>query len=123
MAIKKISVSFDIDMDAFMKMLQIGNSGMHINVFGDTPKVPKMRGPKLLEAPERVGAKRLILNHLVKNKDRDVTTKELGELLKESKYAKGTHSSQLHMLVMNGFVRRGKDGYRPTVKGVNHVEG
>lgn len=118
MPIKKVSVTFDLDMDVFMKVLHHGNTGVRVEMFADAK-----HSPKLLPPPDRVGARKLILDYLVKNKDRDVVPSELAKICTEHQYAKGTHSSTLHMLVMKGFVKHGKDGYRPTAKAVSNGEG
>ena len=63
MALKKLRISFDLDMELLAKILTHTNTGMKIDVFGDQPKPPK-----LLAAPRegRTPARILILQHLLK---------------------------------------------------------
>ena len=120
MPIKKINVSFDIDAEIFMKMLQHGNSSMKIEVFGDTPKVSKKDAQKLLPAPERVGAKNIIMDYAKAHAEAGFTPKEVLPLVVAAGYSKSTHSPQLMWLMSKGYLKR-KDGqYFPTAKGLTY---
>jgi hypothetical protein len=118
MPIKKINVTFELDMNTFVQMIALGNSGMRFDVYGDTPKVKKEQ--KLLEGPPRIGAKNILLACLSKNKDKSVSAKELSQACMEGGYAKNSASPQLHVLMKNGKVKKTKDGYQITAKGLNN---
>jgi hypothetical protein len=125
MPIKKIHVGFDIDMEVFMKMLQHGNSSMNINVYGDDPSPSKQNksSQKLLAPPKRMGARKLILNYLVKHSDQAFASTELKNLVVERGYATGTSSSQLHGLLVLGMIKRTKYGkYQATAKAIANGE-
>jgi hypothetical protein len=113
MAVKKISVTFELDMEVFMKVLQHGNSAVRVDMYGD-----RKESPKLLAAPqpERPGAKKLMIEFMTKNKDRDVQAKELKLMLVENGYSPSTYGSQLHLMMLDGIIKRSKDGYRLTAK-------
>jgi hypothetical protein len=118
MPIKKIHVGFDIDMDVFMKMLQHGSSGVRVDFLGDTPKQPK--GPKLLEAPKRVGTKNIVMDFAKARKDDGFAPKELAPLIEAAGYSPTSHSPALVWLTARGFLKR-KDGvYFATTKGMTY---
>ena len=117
MPMKKIHVEFVLDAEVFMRMLQHGNSGMKIDVYGDTPKAKKEER-KLLPAPERKGAKALMLDFIVKHQP--VESRALSAMVVENGYAKGTCSSQIHLLLKEKMVKRVRGKYVATEKAVSH---
>jgi hypothetical protein len=117
MPMKKIHVEFVLDAEVFMKMLQHGNSGMKIDVYGDTPKTKK-EDRKLLPAPERKGAKVLMLDYIIKHQP--VEAKAVTAMIIENGYASGTSSSQLHLLLKQKLIRRVRGKYIATEKAVSH---
>lgn len=123
MAIKKIHVGFDIEMDVFMKMLQHGSSSVRVDFFGEQPKQPKQlkqQEPKLLEAPKRVGSKSVVMNFAKQHQD-GFRPKELVPLIEAAGYAANTHSPVLMWLMSRGYLKRDKHGvYFPTTKGMTY---
>ena len=123
MAIKKIHIGFDVDIEIFMKMLQHGNSGMKIEVFGDTPKVKKDKEPKLLEAPKRVGAKNVIMAFAKERKETGFKPKDVAPAVIAAGYSDNTHSPQLIWLAARGLLKQDKEGtYHITTKGMTYGE-
>jgi hypothetical protein len=122
MPIKRVHVGFDIDMDVFMKMLQHGNSNVSVQMFGDVPKTAKAK-PLLLPPPERVGAKKIIMDYARLHKDMGFKPKELMPLIVAAGYSKNTHSPQLMWLSSRKYLRKDSEGtYYPTAKGLTYGE-
>jgi hypothetical protein len=136
MALKKLRVSFDIDIPVFLQMVAAGNCAMKIDVFGDgthakPPKQPKHlngHSPKLLEGPKRksrnVGGMSnysAILAVLAQNKDRAVKVDELQQaVVANGGQAKST-SPQIAKLRTDGLVKRTDGGaYQVTARGLAH---
>jgi hypothetical protein len=124
MPIKRVHVGFDIDMDVFMKMLQHGNSNVSVEMYGDTPKVKAVKPkPLLLPPPERVGAKKIIMDYARLHKDMGFKPKELMPLIVAAGYSKNTHSPQLMWLSSRKYLRKDSEGtYYPTAKGLTYGE-
>lgn len=136
MALKKMRVSFDIDIPVFLSMLATANSGMKIDVYGDDkpPKELKRQlnghhAPKLLAAPKQRRGKggttsyAAILAHLVAHKDSGFKAKELTPIIVAIGKAPNSVSPQLGKLRVDGMVKKDKDGlYRATPKGIAHHE-
>jgi hypothetical protein len=121
--LKKISVTFDMDMEVFMKVLHHTNTGVRVDMFGDKPKVKKDPPVKLLASPERVGAKVLIMDYAKAHKDGFVP-KDLYPLFEKAGYAKNSSSPQLMWLKAKGYLKRHVSGvYVPTAKGLSYGEG
>ena len=141
MALKKMRVSFDIDIPVFLSMLAAANSGMNIDVFGDDkpPKLPKQlrngHAPKLLEGPKqrggavqrgadsngkRVTAYSTLLAFFAANKDRGIRPVELQPSLEAIGLAAKSVSPQLTKLRQDGFVKKNPaDGlYHVPARGV-----
>lgn len=134
MALKKMRVSFDIDIPVFLSMLAAGNSGMSVDIFGDDKpaKVPKQlkngHAPKLLEGPKdrkprgAVTAYSTILAFFVANKDRGIKPVEIQPQLTAIGLSTKSVSPQLTKLRQDGFVKKNPaDGlYHVTARGIAH---
>jgi hypothetical protein len=90
-------VSFELDIELFMRMLAHGNNAMRFDVHGDELKVVKQIEKKQIEGP-RGGAKKVMLDYLVKHKDKTIPVAD-GKMCIAQGYADGTASSQLHVLL------------------------
>ena len=145
MALKKMRVSFDLDIPVFMSMLAAANSGMNIEVFGDDKhaKIPKQlkngHAPKLIEGPKRAGTgttnrgadasgKRVtaygtILAFFAANRERGIRPVELQPGLLAIGLSIKSVSPQLTKLRGDGFVKKNPaDGlYHVTARGVAHA--
>jgi hypothetical protein len=130
MAVRKMRVSFDIDMPVFLAVLAQSNSNMRIDLFGDDKptKVARLNGhkPLLLEGPRR-GGKRVtaysaLLRFLADNKDKGFRASELKPAVTAVGLSDKSVSPQLGKLRTDGFVKRSggaKDGtYQITHRGV-----
>jgi hypothetical protein len=134
MAIKKLTVSFDLPVATFLSMLAAGNSGMKIDVFGDEPKTRKLlnghaprlaRDPKLIEAPrgkKMRGTKtayRAMLDLFASQPDTRFRPVQLQPAVVEVGLSYKSVSPQLHLLRKHGNVKRHTDGgYQVTPRGV-----
>jgi hypothetical protein len=119
MALKKLRISFDLDMELLAKILTHSNSGMKIDVFGDQPKPPKLLAPP--REGNRTPARILILQHLAKVDG--CKPADLRDVCVAQGHAATTHSPQLHGLLATGHVKR-KDGiYSLTAAGKALVNG
>lgn len=142
MALKKMRVSFDIDIPVFLSMLAAANSGMKIDVFQDEKhaRVPKQlkngHAPALLEGPRAgVASKRgadsngkpvtayaTILAFFVANKERGIKPVELQPALVAIGLSAKSVSPQLTKLRQDGLVKKNPaDGlYHVTARGIAH---
>jgi hypothetical protein len=137
MAIKKITVSFDLPIQTFLSMLSVGNSGMKIDVFGDDGPIRKAKllngqKPALLEGPKAgrgvrgrdangkpVNGRHIMLKHFAENRDRHVHPVEFNELLK-AVGLNGSASGAIHNFRTRGLIKRiGKGAYTITAKGLS----
>src|SRR4030095_9551252 len=93
MAVKKMRLSFDIDMPVFVQILSQYNSNMRIDMFADEKpaRTPRLNGhtPQLLEGPKNrkgrngsVSGNAAILAHLVAHKDRPIALRDLAPLMR-----------------------------------------
>jgi hypothetical protein len=141
MALKKMRISFDIDIPVLLSMLAAGNSAMKIDVYGDErpAKLPKQLknghgGPKLLEGPQptngrgrprgKVTAYATLLAFFATNKDRGVRPVELQPLLVAIGLNAKSVSPQLTKLRTDGYVKKHSDDglYHVTARGLAHHE-
>ena len=118
MPIKKIHVGFDIDVEMFMKLLQHGNSGMKIEVFGDTPK---KEAQKLLPAPSGVPLRTVALDFFKARKDRVVPIKELRHHCVEKGFRPNSAYQIVNLLIGNKHLKKVSVGmYQVTAAGMNY---
>lgn len=122
MALKKMRVSFDLDMEVFAQILAKANSGMKIDIFGDETQVPK---EKMKALPKLDGAS--VRNHLlavmIANPDREYTTKELKGLVIANGASLGQNGihGAVHDLFTHRMIKRTKPGrYKLTTKGASN---
>jgi hypothetical protein len=135
MAIKKLTVSFDLPINTFLSMLAAGNSGLKIDVFGDDHPAKSVRrlnghAPKLLEGPRRrgrgrdargnyVNGRNIILKHFSENKGRNIPVREFGPLLMAVGLKPGC-SGTIFELKQRGLIKSdGNGGYSITTKGLS----
>jgi hypothetical protein len=119
MAIKKLTISFDVDMEVFMKMLQHGNSSMNIQVLGDKPKVAKE--PKLLAGPPTEPLRKVALDFFREHKERQVPIRELRHRCIEKGFRPNSAYQIVSLLIENKHLKKLGDGmYQITAAGVNY---
>jgi hypothetical protein len=140
MAIKKLTVSFDLPVATFLSMLAAGNSGMKIDVFGDEPKTRKLlnghaprlaHDPKLIEAtPQRHArrgrgiktAYRAMFDLFAERPDYKFKPVELQPAVVAAGLSYKSVSPQLHRLRKHGNVKRHGDAtYQITARGAKLV--
>jgi hypothetical protein len=143
MALKKMRISFDIDIPVLLSMLAAGNSAMKIDVYGDErpakmPRAAKVTGqggqnghqPKLLEGPKpragrigKISGYAAMLAHFVAHKDRGYRAIELRPVLVEIGLNEKSVSPQLTKLKVEGLVKKERDGlYHVTPRGIAYHE-
>jgi hypothetical protein len=130
LALKKLRVSFDIDIPVFLQMVAAGNCAMKIDVFGDgahakPPKLLNGHAPKLLEGPktrrsrgDRPSNYAVLLALLAQHKDRAVKVDVLKQAVVDNGGAPNSSSPQLAKLRADGFVKKTVDGYQITPRGL-----
>jgi hypothetical protein len=143
MAIKKLTVSFDLPIPVFLSMLAAGNSGMKIDVFGDdspakTRKLLNGANPQaLLEAPKssRTGTRnargrdasgKLVTSYrtiwdaiVAAGADKNISTRDLRLLMPRIGLSEKSVSPQITKLRVDGYVRKMDNGvYRITARGL-----
>jgi hypothetical protein len=116
MAVRKMRVSFDIDMPVFLAVLAQSNSNMRIDLFDDSkPKRLNGKSPLLLEGPRNghspsTGA--ALLDHLAKHKDQGFRMADLKQIGVGLGKHVSTSSPALAKLRAQGFVKRTGKGAR-----------
>jgi hypothetical protein len=147
MALKKMRVSFDIDIPVFLSMLAAANTAMKIDVYGDEradkpPRAARLAGqggqnghaPKLLEGPrtvargadangKRMTAYQAILAFFVTHKDHGHKAVDIRPAVIAIGLNEKSVSPQLTKLRTDGMVKKEKDGlYHVTTRGIAHHE-
>lgn len=126
MPIKRIGVSFDIDIADFTNLLQ-KSSGVKIDFFGED--IPNISKPRARKTPAKTQARRkrgpvsstkLVLDLIVKNQDKPTSTKELSAMLVSHKFSPNTHWNVLNRLITSKMVKRVAEGYIPTAKALDN---
>src|SRR5215831_3348581 len=127
MPLKKLRISFDIDMPTMLQMLAAGHSSMKIDVYGDDkpPRglkqltnghhqkaLPAPNGHKRAPRPRaKVPARVLVLSHFIANPEKGFKYSDFAHLMRENGLSNNSASPQLHFLKKNGYVRKRADGY------------
>jgi hypothetical protein len=139
MALKKMRISFDIDIPVLLSMLAAGNSAMKIDVYGDErpAKMPRAaktgqngHQPKLLEGPKpragrigKISGYAAMLAYFVAHKDRGYRAIELRPVLVAIGLNEKSVSPQLTKLKVEGLVKKERDGlYHVTPRGIAYHE-
>jgi hypothetical protein len=132
MSIKKIRVSFDLDMEIFMRMLAHGNDAVRFEVYGDQPKVPKVRkeaqavdGVKALPKPARAidapPVRIVLFDYIKANKDGPIPVKAMCAYIEQHGYAATSVYHALSALMKAKYIKRVDAGvYQITEKGITH---
>lgn len=115
MALKKMRVSFDLDIEVFAQILAKANSGIKIDMFGDEARVPR---EKLLPRIGHESYHQRILNHMKKDKEKHYTTTELKAIFTDAPNA--VHGALNHLFTNRLIKRPAKATYQLTALGVNH---
>ena len=118
-SIKKLKVSFDLDMEVFAKILALGHSDMHIEAYapavGEEPCVTHTA-----QITHRGGMQTAILNAL-RHKGK-VKTSELNSVLEAQGYSVKSLAGVIYTLKGKGLIRSGGYGlFVITKKGLAHV--
>jgi hypothetical protein len=121
MPVKKLKISFEIDMNVLMAALANGHSAMNIDAFQNAveeTRVSHTASP--LQITDRGGMRRLMANALRDNGKMKVG--DLRLLIIGAGYSSKSLNSALHDMLTKKFVRRaGKATYAVTKKGLNYV--
>lgn len=122
MPVKKLRISFDLDMEVFAKVLALGHADMHIeayqNAIGDEPRVTHTKPAQITS---RNGIKALILSAM-KEQPKNFPLRAMKMLIVDAGYSVKSLNSQLHVMVTDKLVRsNGKGLYAITKKGLTHA--
>jgi DNA-binding HxlR family transcriptional regulator len=100
MPMKKLRVSFDIDMELFARMLGAGHSDMNIQVFGtDDPRVTHTNAI----TDNRGGIRTVILDTL---RTGDKQLSEIRIALVDHGYSAKSLNGAIHLMQENGLIKR-----------------
>jgi hypothetical protein len=127
MAIRKLRVSFDIDVETFAKVLALGNSGMNIEVYGTGDASASPSRVNHTVAVARVGHRKehpakkqmVILEALAKKEAMHLN--EISVLCKKAGFAASINSCMNTMLNAGTVTRVGPGLYAATDRGVSYV--
>jgi hypothetical protein len=117
MAIRKLKISFEIDVETLAKVLAYGNSGMNIEVLGTDDKASSV--PRVSHTGRHPAAKQmLLLEHLVNG---DLRLKELQDICAKKGFSRGIGSCMDAMLKARTIKRVAPATYSITEKGRGYV--
>lgn len=117
MPVKKLRVSFDIDMEVLVKALALAHSEMNIQVFGTEDRVTHTDVPQIAD---RGGIKKLVLKAL--SDKGKMQLHEIRVLIVAAGYSPKSLNSQIHGMQMDRLIRRAGYGiFAITAKGRNHA--
>jgi hypothetical protein len=123
MALKKMRVSFDLDIEVFAQILAKANSGIKIDMFGEEVRAPR---EKMKALPKSDGAS--VRNHLLAvmkaEPEREYTTMELKGLVIANGASLGQNGihGAVHDLFTHRMLKRTKPGvYKLTALGAEHA--
>ena len=122
MGIKKVTVSFDVPITAFLGLIATGHSEMKLSVYGDEPRKPKLNKPdvKLLPAPKKANVQGIILQMLAARET--VETKTLKQGVASAGFSPKSINSQMHHLKRKKMIRPVAHGvYKLTAGGQKAV--
>jgi hypothetical protein len=125
MAIRKLRVSFDVDVEVFAQLLAHGNSGMNIEVFGTdgavpAPSVKRVNHTRAIEAHKDHPAKKqmIILEELAKGRR---TLMQIKEVIAKSDFSPDISSCMALMLSRKLIKRTSYATYAIGTKGAEYV--
>lgn len=115
MPIKKLKVSFDLDMELFAKILAAGHTNMDIQAFGTDPTAE----PAPAQITYRGGSRRAVLLAL---KDKPLSRTEMKDVIAANGYSRKSLDALIYTMRVAGLVRKvGEGTYAITKKGLAHV--
>jgi hypothetical protein len=118
MPVKKLRVSFDIDMEVLVKALAFGHSNMDIQAYGAEAAEPIPEVARITN--KRSGLKEVILQSLLKSGK--LKLHDLRVLIVEAGYSPKSLNSVIHVMQIDGYIRRaGYATFALTKKGEHHV--
>lgn len=119
MPVKKLRVSFDIDMDVLVKALAIGHSDMNIQAYGTEEPSVSHTQPVVAQITDRGGMRNVILKAL--SGPGKLRLHELRVIIVAAGYSAKSLNGQIHLMQVDGYVRRAGYGtFAITKKGRNH---
>ncbi len=114
MPVKKLRISFDIDMEVLVKALALGHSNMDIQAFGTEERVTHTE-PVVAQITNRGGMRSLLLEALTSGKKQ---LHELRVVIVTAGYSAKSLNGQIHDMQADGFIRRAGYGiFAITAKG------
>lgn len=122
MAVKMITVQFDLDVELFTKMLAHSNQGVKFSVYGDD-KPQRIEEPErqLALPPPKKGVRNVLLPYMQKYPDRTFSTKELVVMAANFGYTESGVYNAIHNMHRDGLLRRYTKGkYRISKAGITH---
>jgi len=122
MAVKMITVQFDLDIELFTKILAHSNQGVKFSVYGDD-KPQRIEEPErqLTLAPPKKGVRHVLLPYMKKHPDKTFTTKEMIAIASNFGYNESAVYNAVHNMHRDGLLRRYTPGkYRISKAGITH---
>jgi hypothetical protein len=120
MPVKKLKISFEIEMGVLMAALANGHSAMNIDAFQNAVEETRVtHTDSPLQITDRTGLKGLILSAL---KDKKLSIGEIRLVIVDAGYSAKSLNSGLHQLMVDKLVKRiGYSLYSITKKGLTHA--
>jgi hypothetical protein len=120
MPIKKLRVSFDLDVELFAKILAHGNNGMHIDVLGDATEAPRVTHTAASRRGEHPAKKQMAVLEALKNGQQELSV--MKAKVKEEGFSPDVNSLVSKMLEDKLIKRVGYALYTLTEKGRSYVD-